>query len=33
LSTVLDSGISLIDTSPDCGALEELIGEFIPRRD
>jgi aryl-alcohol dehydrogenase-like predicted oxidoreductase len=30
LNAVLDSGISLIDTSPDYGASEELIGEFTP---
>jgi aryl-alcohol dehydrogenase-like predicted oxidoreductase len=32
LNGVLDAGISLIDTSPDYGASEELIGEFISHR-
>ena len=32
LSGVLDAGINLIDTSPDYGASEELIGEFISDR-
>jgi len=32
LNGVLDAGITLIDTSPDYGASEELIGEFISER-
>jgi aryl-alcohol dehydrogenase-like predicted oxidoreductase len=32
LNAVLDSGINMIDTSPDYGASEELIGEFISNR-
>ena len=32
LNRVLDAGISLIDTSPDYGRSEELIGEFISHR-
>jgi aryl-alcohol dehydrogenase-like predicted oxidoreductase len=32
LNAVLDAGITLIDTSPDYGASEELIGEFISDR-
>jgi aryl-alcohol dehydrogenase-like predicted oxidoreductase len=32
LNGVLDAGISLIDTSPDYGASEALIGEFIADR-
>lgn len=32
LNKVLDSGINLIDTSPDYGASEELIGQFISNR-
>jgi aryl-alcohol dehydrogenase-like predicted oxidoreductase len=32
LNGVLDAGISLIDTSPDYGRSEELIGEFISHR-
>src|SRR5580658_3658601 len=32
LNAVLDSGISMIDTSPDYGASEELIGAFISHR-
>src|SRR5580704_10715643 len=32
LNAVLDAGISMIDTSPDYGPSEELIGEFISRR-
>ena len=32
LNAVLDSGINMIDTSPDYGASEELIGEFISHR-
>ena len=34
LNAVLDAGINYIDTSPDYGSSEELIGEHIsPRRD
>lgn len=32
LNAVLDSGINLIDTSPDYGASEERIGRFISHR-
>ena len=32
LNAVLDSGINFIDTSPDYGRSEELIGRFISRR-
>jgi len=32
LNTVLDEGINLIDTSPDYGRSEELIGTFIGHR-
>jgi aryl-alcohol dehydrogenase-like predicted oxidoreductase len=32
LNAVLDSGINLIDTSPDYGRSEELIGRFIAHR-
>ena len=32
LNTVLDSGINLIDTSPDYGTSEDLIGKFISGR-
>ncbi len=32
LNAVLDAGITLIDTSPDYGASEALIGEFISDR-
>ena len=32
LNGVLDAGITLIDTSPDYGRSEELIGEFISHR-
>jgi aryl-alcohol dehydrogenase-like predicted oxidoreductase len=32
LNTVLDSGINFIDTSPDYGVAEELIGEHISNR-
>jgi aryl-alcohol dehydrogenase-like predicted oxidoreductase len=32
LNAVLDAGISLIDTSPDYGRSEALIGEFISHR-
>jgi aryl-alcohol dehydrogenase-like predicted oxidoreductase len=32
LNTVLDGGISLIDTSPDYGRSEELIGSYISHR-
>lgn len=32
LNAVLDAGINLIDTSPDYGRSEELIGQFIPSR-
>ena len=32
LNAVLDAGINMIDTSPDYGPSEELIGEFISRR-
>jgi aryl-alcohol dehydrogenase-like predicted oxidoreductase len=32
LNAVLDAGITLIDTSPDYGRSEELIGEFISNR-
>ena len=32
LNEVLDSGINLIDTSPDYGRSEELIGTFIGNR-
>lgn len=32
LNAVLDAGINLIDTSPDYGRSEELIGEFISDR-
>ena len=32
LNTVLDSGINLIDTSPDYGNSEDLIGQFISGR-
>lgn len=32
LNAVLDLGISMIDTSPDYGASEELIGAFISHR-
>jgi aryl-alcohol dehydrogenase-like predicted oxidoreductase len=32
LNAVLDAGISLIDTSPDYGQSEALIGEFISHR-
>jgi aryl-alcohol dehydrogenase-like predicted oxidoreductase len=32
LNAVLDAGIDLIDTSPDYGRSEELIGEFISDR-
>src|SRR2546421_4985614 len=32
LNTVLDSGINFIDTSPDYGASEELIGQHIAHR-
>ena len=32
LNTVLDDGINLIDTSPDYGSSEELIGRYIGHR-
>jgi len=32
LNTVLDEGINLIDTSPDYGASEELIGRYVGHR-
>lgn len=32
LNAVLDAGINLIDTSPDYGRSEELIGQFISHR-
>ena len=32
LNAVLDAGITMIDTSPDYGGSEELIGEFISHR-
>ena len=32
LNAVLDAGINFIDTSPDYGMTEELIGRFISRR-
>ena len=32
LNTVLDSGVNLIDTSPDYGDAEELIGRWISHR-
>src|SRR5580700_11302446 len=32
LNAVLDSGINLIDTSPDYGRSEELIGTYIGHR-
>jgi aryl-alcohol dehydrogenase-like predicted oxidoreductase len=32
LNSVLDAGINFIDTSPDYGMSEELIGRFISRR-
>jgi aryl-alcohol dehydrogenase-like predicted oxidoreductase len=32
LNAVLDGGINLIDTSPDYGASEELIGRFVSHR-
>src|SRR5437764_578241 len=32
LNAVLDSGINFIDTSPDYGRSEELIGRFISHR-
>lgn len=32
LGAVLDAGISIIDTSPDYGRSEELIGQFIAHR-
>jgi aryl-alcohol dehydrogenase-like predicted oxidoreductase len=32
LNAVLDAGINMIDTSPDYGASEELIGAFISHR-
>ena len=32
LNAVLDAGINLIDTSPDYGRSEELIGRFIAHR-
>ena len=32
LNTVLDEGINLIDTSPDYGASEELIGRYLGHR-
>ena len=32
LNAVLDGGITLIDTSPDYGQSEELIGRFISHR-
>jgi aryl-alcohol dehydrogenase-like predicted oxidoreductase len=32
LNQVLDAGINMIDTSPDYGRSEELIGEFISHR-
>src|ERR1700743_1785893 len=32
LNTVLDRGINLIDTSPDYGRSEELIGTYLGKR-
>jgi aryl-alcohol dehydrogenase-like predicted oxidoreductase len=32
LNAVLDAGVSMIDTSPDYGRSEELIGEFVSHR-
>jgi len=32
LNAVLDSGINLIDTAPDYGTSEDLIGKFISER-
>src|SRR5262245_15955005 len=32
LNSVLDAGINFIDTSPDYGASEELIGEYLSNR-
>src|SRR6202042_2379730 len=32
LNAVLDSGINLIDTSPDYGRSEELIGTYVGHR-
>ncbi len=32
LNAVLDAGINFVDTSPDYGRSEELIGRFISKR-
>ena len=32
LNAVLDAGINIIDTSPDYGRSEEMIGRFVAHR-